>query len=262
MAQMNAKEFVDKAITYAKTLNTVYALGMYGHLITDANIETKAKQYPSWYTESVKKSLRSLVGKNYWGFDCVCYLKAIINGFNADTKKSLGGAVYNSIVPDLGANQLFNKCTDISSDFSKIIPGEAVWMDGHIGVYVGDGLAVECTVKWDRKVQITACNCTKAGYNRRDWTKHGKLPYIDYSNIEKPTTDKMVSVEVQTLKIGTPKYEIKALQTLLNLNGAKIDVDGIFGSATEKAVKDFQTKNNLAVDGIVGKATWSKLING
>jgi|GEM_PF-2925887 len=53
-------------------------------------------------------------------------------------------------------------------------------MSGHIGVYIGGGLAVECTPAWDDKVQITACNKTVYGYHRRNWTKHGKLPYITY----------------------------------------------------------------------------------
>lgn len=36
--------------------------------------------------------------------------------------------------------------------------------------------------------------------------------------------------------------------------------DGIFGTMTEEAVKDFQKSNGLKVDGIVGDATWVKLI--
>lgn len=48
-------------------------------------------------------------------------------------------------------------CKNVSTDFSRIEVGEAVWMEGHIGVYIGDGLAVECTPCWDNKVQITAC---------------------------------------------------------------------------------------------------------
>jgi peptidoglycan hydrolase-like protein with peptidoglycan-binding domain len=35
--------------------------------------------------------------------------------------------------------------------------------------------------------------------------------------------------------------------------------DGIFGPQTENAVKDFQTKKGIAVDGIVGPVTWHNL---
>ena len=76
---------------------------------------------------------------------------------------------------------MFSLCTEASDDFSNIKFGEALWMAGHIGIYIGDGLAVECTPKWENRVQITACNCDVVGYNRRNWSKHGILPYVDYA---------------------------------------------------------------------------------
>ena len=38
-------------------------------------------------------------------------------------------------------------------------------------------------------------------------------------------------------------------------------IDGIFGSRTENAVRQFQQDNNLAVDGLVGNNTWNALVN-
>jgi nucleoid-associated protein YgaU len=116
-----------------------------------------------------------------FGFDCVCLIKGVLWGWNGDTTKTYGGAKYASNgVPDIGADSMIKVCKNVSTDFSHIEVGEAVWMEGHIGVYVGDGLAVECTPKWKNKVQITACNRSVSGYNRRNWTKHGKLPYVTY----------------------------------------------------------------------------------
>jgi peptidoglycan hydrolase-like protein with peptidoglycan-binding domain len=37
-------------------------------------------------------------------------------------------------------------------------------------------------------------------------------------------------------------------------------VDGIFGPKTESAVRDLQQNENLSVDGIVGKQTWTALL--
>lgn len=54
--------------------------------------------------------------------------------------------------------------------------------------------------------------------------------------------------------------EVKLLQTKLNENGFSLEVDGIFGTNTEDAVKRFQGKNNLEDDGIVGSLTWAKLL--
>lgn len=63
-----------------------------------------------------------------------------------------------------------------------------------------------------------------------------------------------------TLKYGSTGDEVKKLQTSLGFTGK--DVDGIFGNKTLAAVKDYQQKNNLTVDGIVGKNTWGALNGG
>jgi len=57
------------------------------------------------------------------------------------------------------------------------------------------------------------------------------------------------------LKKGTKGKEVKQLQSDLNMLGYKLKVDGIFGEATEKAVKSFQKKAKIAMDGIVGEET-------
>ena len=50
--------------------------------------------------------------------------------------------------------------------------------------------------------------------------------------------------------------DVKALQARLNeLSDAKLKVDGVFGSKTELAVKNFQYDHDLEVDAIVGKNT-------
>lgn len=48
---------------------------------------------------------------------------------------------------------------------------------------------------------------------------------------------------------------VKDLQTNLGKNGYNISADGIFGQATYDAVRSFQKKQGLQVDGIAGKAT-------
>jgi putative chitinase len=59
------------------------------------------------------------------------------------------------------------------------------------------------------------------------------------------------------LKVGSKGSDVSKLQSFLGLTA-----DGSFGPATEKAVKDWQTKNGLTADGIVGDATWSKMFSG
>lgn len=53
---------------------------------------------------------------------------------------------------------------------------------------------------------------------------------------------------------------VKAIQYLLRARGYKIKVDSTFGLQTETAVRDFQRRRKLKVDGIVGAQTWAALI--
>ena len=81
-------------------------------------------------------------------------------------------------------------CSGVTTDFGRIVPGEAVWLSGHIGVYIGGGKVIECSPAFKNCVQVTACaNIGKiAGMNARKWTKHGRLPYITYDTAaEYPT---------------------------------------------------------------------------
>lgn len=60
---------------------------------------------------------------------------------------------------------------------------------------------------------------------------------------------------MQTLKLGSRGAAVKALQNRLHLAE-----DGIFGEATETAVRAFQKEHGLTVDGVVGQQTWGKLL--
>lgn len=70
-----------------------------------------------------------------------------------------------------------------------------------------------------------------------------------------PTTTKHAQVQN-----GSTGADVKTLQTYLNkLINAGLTVDGIFGSKTTTAVKNYQRSRGLSVDGICGKNTWAKL---
>ena len=54
--------------------------------------------------------------------------------------------------------------------------------------------------------------------------------------------------------------DVKWVQFQLNLKGNNLEVDGIFGSLTNTAVRNFQRAHKLTVDGIVGQATRCELL--
>ena len=68
-----------------------------------------------------------------------------------------------------------------------------------------------------------------------------------------------------SLRRGSRGNEVKLIQYYLNFLSffnnrlPSIDADGIFGPATENAVKVFQREYGLTADGIVGKDTWNRL---
>lgn len=73
-------------------------------------------------------------------------------------------------------------------------------------------------------------------------------------------TDGEVSHERPLLQRTDRGVTVEELQTLLNENGAELEVDGIFGDETREAVLDYQEANELAVDGFVGAETWGDLL--
>lgn len=196
---MKASEFVTKLVNIANNYKTLYVMGCFGAPMTASN----KKRYTSNHDYNMKTARTKLINAattDTFGFDCVCLIKSVLWGWNGDKTKTYGGAKYKSNgVPDISADGMISVCSDISTDFSNVEVGEAVWTNGHIGVYIGDGLAVECTPAWKNKVQITACNCKKSGYNTRQWKKHGKLPYIEYDVVAK-TVDSANDLKVDPAK--------------------------------------------------------------
>lgn len=251
------KQLAVAAKALAQNHNTVYALGCFGWPMNDANKNRAIHAYAYNRKEEREQRIRAASADTF-GFDCVCMIKALLWGWNGDCSKPYGGAIYCSNgVPDINANRMIETCSDVTTDFSRIQLGEAVWMKGHIGVYIGDGLAVECTPRWTDGVQITAVHNMgkKAGYNGRYWTSHGKLPYICY--------EQGYDLRLLLLRRGNRGADVKALQLLLMGHGhdcGSCGADGIFGGDTYRAVIVFQNAKGLKADGVVGPKSMSALL--
>ena len=67
------------------------------------------------------------------------------------------------------------------------------------------------------------------------------------------------------LRRGDRGPQVEMLQLALlragyNIKGRNKGIDGIFGESTYLAVREFQRDNGLTVDGVVGAATWKKIL--
>lgn len=210
---MKASDFVAKLKDIATNYKTLYVMGCFGAPMTAANKKRYIDHHP-YNKQPARVKLINAASADTFGFDCVCLIKGVLWGWTGDKAKVYGGAKYaTNGVPDVDANTMINLCSEVSTDFSKIEIGEAVWTNGHIGVYIGNGLAVECTPAWKNKVQITACNCSKPGYKTRKWKKHGKLPYIDYtvaSTAPTKTSKPKLDIATSYNKSMAGKYTVTA----------------------------------------------------
>jgi peptidoglycan hydrolase-like protein with peptidoglycan-binding domain len=59
---------------------------------------------------------------------------------------------------------------------------------------------------------------------------------------------------------GSTGEPVRSLQYLLRARGFAVTVDGAFGARTDRAVRAFQRSRGLAVDGVVGRSTWTALL--
>jgi len=133
----------------------------------------------------------------YYLSDCSGLVKGILWGYPNNGKYTSNG------VPDYNANTIITKCKNVSTDFSKIKKGEFVWMDGHCGVYIGNGQVIESSPAWENGVQITKLS-------QRKWKKHGKLPWVDHDEDDKEVSDNTNVSGNLNLAISTiAKYVIK-----------------------------------------------------
>ena len=138
--------------------------------------------------------------------------------------------------------------------------GLALYRDGHVGYAVGGGYAVE----W----RGFAYGCVKTRIAERDWTHWYQIPFLDYGNagFDSPSGSVFTQAALgsRLLQNGSRGTDVQSLQEQLMKLGyslAKYGADGKFGAETEKAVRAFQRKAGLTVDGKYGSLTHDALMD-
>lgn len=146
-----------------------YWFGTFGQIASNSLWNVKKQQYPSQYKSSRDKQIKKDIEEGRIVTDC----SGLIKGFMMT--RDNGQIVYTPSL-DLGANTYYNKAIEKGTiKTMPNIPGLAVWKEGHIGVYVGEGFVIEAR-GFDYGVQ-------KYKLSDRPYTKWLKIPGLEYTSI-------------------------------------------------------------------------------
>lgn len=233
-----------------------YIWGTRGVLWTEKRQENLNKTTDS-NREYSRKHGKKWIGHYVW--DC--------SGLTSDCAKKLGLSYHH------GSNSSYlydcQKKGKLTKDLD--LPVGALVYTGtdskkpHIGIYTGDGKVTEAAG--------TIAGVIQTKLHGGKWKYWGLGKGIEYNfipgekkpveepkpvNEEKPSTP--VTISYPTLRRGAKGELVVQLQDLLTKDGFPLVIDGIFGPKTYLAVRFFQQKHKIQVDGIVGPQTWGELI--
>lgn len=153
-------------VEYCKAqLGRPYWYGTFGQLATKALYENRKKAYPRYYTAN---NYPQQFGKKV--HDCIGLIKGYMWTENADsTIYTYQGHNF----PDVSADMQFNRATRKGLiDTIPDVPGIAVFMKGHVGVYIGNGEVIEA--------RGHAYGVVTTKLKNRKWTKWAYIDEIQY----------------------------------------------------------------------------------
>lgn len=181
------------------------------------------------------------------------------SGLFAWAVRTLGASIYH------GSNTIWNSYTDPNhrgaiAGTITIPPGAAVFQvnDGrrtHIGLYIGGGKCIEA--------QGTRTGVIESNISAWDeWAELLVKLNDEFLKVDYDLPYEALEIMPQTLRKGDSGSLVKTLQSGLIEAGYDVGTkgaDGQFGTATQSAVRKFQSEHSLNPDGIVGPLTWAAL---
>ena len=144
-----------------------YVWGSHGAVLTEAQLQQYISIFGSYVTDKEDYIRSHWMGRRT--SDCVGLIKGY-GWYNNETGKLEYGT---NGMQDVTANGMYQAAT-VKGPISTMpeIPGLAVWQEGHIGVYIGNGYVIQAANTYDGVIK------TKLSYNR--WEAWLKVPYINY----------------------------------------------------------------------------------
>lgn len=160
--------------------------------MTRSLYKAKAEQYPDevgGYADFIEEHW--IGGRTA---DCVGLIKGY-GWFDPETGKIEYGT---NGMPDIGADTMYANAEESGTiDTIPEIPGLAVWHEGHIGIYIGNGQVIHAS---GTKVGVIQTPIENSG-----WTHWLKIPYITYYDSDiTEAPDEAHIWEVLYAKIGNP----------------------------------------------------------
>lgn len=230
-------------------LGAPYVYGAWGSPCTPELRRRYARLNPSHATAIAKKcqvlngSGTSCAGCKWQGalaYDCRGFTRWLLARVGIEIAGSGATSQYNSV--SNWAER--GKIADMPDVVCCLFRQSGSKME-HTGMHIGGGRVIHCSAG------------VQTGSIGQGWT-HYAVPVGLYSADE---IEKAGRIKVRkTLRKGASGDEVRELQAMLAALGYDVGtVDGAFGSATESAVRAFQTTKGLTVDGICGTATWAAL---
>ena len=144
-----------------------YIYGTYGNVITENLLQDRAAVFGSEVTDYMDFIRQNWLGKRT--ADCV----GLIKGYGWYDAESGEIKVGSNGMMDVGANAMFSNATVKGTiDTIPEVPGLAVWVDGHIGIYIGNDEVIEA--------MNTLRGVTRTKLAEREWTHWLQIPYISY----------------------------------------------------------------------------------
>lgn len=177
----------------AVTSKTLYVKGGWGQLATAKNKKKAIALYD--YNKEREAAIMDAPYKT-WFFDCVCFIKGLLWGWNCNYGSSNGGAEYKANgFPDCTCGGMLLQCGENVfpiSDKTYLYPGAVLYMKNgrteHVGLYAGQNKVIECSPS------LGGVKVTDISYQK--WERYGLLECITYANEPEP-------VPVDGLRKGT-----------------------------------------------------------
>lgn len=216
----------------------IYVMSGNGEAVKDLTL-AKIYDMEKTYGDDVKKrmgQILSLLSEDYAKYDMSNAIACDCSGLIIYALRDRLGLLKS----DMTASRLQSTTTAIL--VNEVRPGDLVFnkanMASHVGVYVGNGMVIESR---GREYGVV-----KRKQSAGSWVAAGRFNFWDESQ----------DTLTRTLKLWCKGDDVKMLESRLAGKGYYIGTeDQLFDLNTKDAVVEFQRKNSLDMDGIVGPKT-------